>query len=126
MKKHSSNLFIFDKELTLKAYKKSSNCFAVEKMKVTCLNKIVEAIKSNQLEDIGIDYNKPWEDLDLDFRYYQIEYLFVGEILTPSRGYISDTEIGINIYKESRFGMVEFETEKILNLTFIIEKEPNK
>lgn len=36
--------------------------------------------------------------------------------------FIPDDNIGINIYRESRFGVNEFETEKLLNLTFIIEK----
>lgn len=120
--KHNSNIFIYDKELTLNGYKKTSDCFLNDYRKEKCLNKILEAVKRNNLDEIGVDFNKPWEDLDLDNKYYQIEYVFVGEILTPVYGFIPDENIGINVYRESRFGVNEFETEKLLNLTFIIEK----
>lgn len=120
--KHNSNIFLFDNDLTLKGYKKSSNCFVNENTKENCLNKITEAVKRNHLDEIGIDFNKPWEDFELDNKNYQIEFLFVGELLTPIYGFISDDDVGINIYRESRFGIDMFKSEKILNLTFIIEK----
>lgn len=71
--------------------------------------------------DVGIDFNKPWEELVLDEDYFQVEYLFVGKLIYENRLF-NDPEIGINVFRESRFGKGHFDSRELLNLTLIIEK----
>ena len=120
MKRHSSNIFQFDKTLTQKGYENLAHKFVEERIKKSYLNTLIKAMGRN-LIDIGIDYNKPWEEICLNEKHFQIEYLFVGKLLIPESGYILDDEIGINIFPESRCGVNEFYSEDILNLTLMVE-----
>ena len=54
--------------------------------------------------------------------YYQIEYLFVGKLFNKEKYSINDLLVGINIFKENRFGREQFGSDKLLNLTLIINK----
>ena len=121
MEKHNSNIFSFDYQLTFDVYKKSLLYFLNEDIKSQCLDKIIESMELNNIS-IGIDFTKPWEELHLNENYYQIEYLFVGELINSDTHTIEDKEIGINISTEKRFGQKEFNSKQILNLTLIIEK----
>ncbi len=64
----------------------------------------------------------PWEEISMK-DYYQIEYLFVGELDSKKQTYISDDVIGINIFEERMFGKNEFYSSNILNLTLTIDKQ---
>ena len=116
----SKESIIIDKRLTESVYTVLELQFEDLLIKGKCLEKIRSAIMRNNI-DFGIDYNKPWETIDID-DHYQIEYLFCGQIMKSKSMYISDKIIGINIYNETNFGALEFGTDKILNLTLIIEK----
>ncbi len=121
MTQHKSKLFLFDYNLTQEGYKNLDYSFTNKAIEEQYLHKIIEAAKRNSI-DIGIDFSKPWEEMELDENYYQIEYLFIGELSTQSFNYIQDNSIGINIYREAKFGIKEFKSKQILNLTLIIEK----
>gem|GEM_PF-4037644 len=71
---------------------------------------------------IGVDYEKPWEEIETN-DYYQIEYLFVGKLKSKSKTYIPDDQIGINIFEENMFGKLEFDNADLLNLTLVINKK---
>jgi hypothetical protein len=120
MKKHSSQIFLYDKEKTRLGYSELDYKFSDSIIENNCVGKVINAMERNSL-DIGVDFQKPWEELLLDDNHYQIEYLFVGKIRNKSE-VIIDPEIGINIFEEDRFGKDIFESEDILNLTLIIEK----
>jgi hypothetical protein len=120
MEKHSSQLFHYDKEKTRLGYNKLDYKFSDSIIKNNCIEKVINAMQRN-LIDVGIDIQKPWEELLLDENHYQIEYLFVGKI-NNKNGFIHDSEIGINIFEETRFGQENFNSKDLLNLTLIIEK----
>ncbi len=120
MTKHTSNIFQYSKQSTEVVYKELSNKFHNVKTEVFCLPKIKDAA-IRHLIDIGVDFNKPWEEIVQD-DYYQIEYLFVGRLESKNKTYILDDQIGMNVFEENMFGKPEFGTEEILNLTLIIEK----
>ncbi|AZQ63875.1 hypothetical protein EI427_17070 [Flammeovirga pectinis] len=120
MKEHPSGIFIYEKESTRLAYSQLAYKFTNTAIENSCIEKIKNAMKRNSM-DLGIDFTKPLEELELDENHYQIEYFFVGEIHVED-GCITDEEIGINIYKENRFGQERFNSSKLLNLTLIIEK----
>lgn len=120
MTKHISNIFQFDKQSTHVVYNELTDKFQNNKTESFCLPKIKDAAK-RQVLDIGIDFNKPWEEVELD-DYYQIEYLFVGRLESKNNTYILDDQIGINVFEDTMFGKTEFGTEEILSLTLIIEK----
>jgi hypothetical protein len=88
--------------------------------RVSYLNQIKELVARQDLQ-IGINFMKPWEEIEMD-DYYLIEYLFVGRLITKNTPYIIDQEIGVNFNLENRFGQSEFESEDIINLTLLINK----
>lgn len=120
MEKHTSEIFFYDKELTRLGYIQLNYRFSNSIIEKNCIDKVIKALKKNSI-DIGIDIQKPWEELILDENHYQIEYLFVGKIKYKNR-LIRDSEVGINILAENRFGQDIFNSKDLLNLTLIIEK----
>lgn len=119
MKCHSLFGFYFDDKITTEVYDKLNLKFENSDLKAFCYPFIEKAIREYQL-DLGIDLEKPWEELVMD-NYYQIEYLFSGK-LSDVMNIIQDSQIGINIYEEHHFGAEEFGTDKILNLAFLIDR----
>lgn len=120
MEKHHSNIFLYDKKATQSGYGKLNTEFSDLSIKNNCLSLVKDAMKRNDF-DIGIDFSKPWEELELDENHYQIEYLFVGKIINKTK-VLKDIYVGINIFQENRFGKNVFDSEDILNLTLIVEK----
>lgn len=119
MKHHSLVGFYFDDKITTEVYDKLNLKFENSDLKAFCYPFIEKAISEYQLA-LGIDLEKPWEELVMD-NYYQIEYLFSGK-LSDTMNIIEDSQIGINIYEEHRFGRQEFGTDNILNLAFLIDR----
>ena len=120
MEKHPSGIFRFDNKKNLAGYEKLNNQFDNSELKIKCFNKIQKAVDKHHL-DLGIDFSKPWEEIEYE-EVFQIEYLFVGEILNENSPLIDD-EIGITINPEKTFGKNEFNDEDILSLIFIIPKQ---
>lgn len=120
MKRHPSDIFLYDKASTILGYSTLDYRFTNPNIKSICVNRIIDAMTRNSI-DVGIDFHKPWEEIILDEKHYQIEYLFVGKLIA-SKSFISDTELGINIYTEDRFRPECFNSHEILNLTLVIEK----
>ena len=120
MEKHSSKIFLYNKEKTRLGYSELDYRFTNSIIESRCFDKVTNAMERNFI-NIGIDFKKPWEELLFDENHYQIEYLFVGKIKSKN-GFIRDSEIGINIYEETRFGQEIFNSKDLLNLTLIIEK----
>ncbi|WP_338812149.1 hypothetical protein V9L05_12145 [Bernardetia sp. Wsw4-3y2] len=112
---------MFDYNLTQEGYKNLDYSFTNKAIENQYLHKIIEAAERNCI-NIGIDFNQPWEEMEFDEHHYQIEYLFVGELLAENSIYIQDNSIGINVYHEPKFGIKEFKSKQILNLTLILEK----
>ncbi len=121
MKQHSSGKFLFDEELTELTYSRLDYGFSDSGIRDICLETITKAVDRHSL-DIGIDFQKPWEEIELDENHFQLEYLFAGEMKGHTELTIDDQEIGINIFRESRFGAKEFGHNRILNLTLIVER----
>lgn len=122
MKSRSSGIIEFDKQKTEKGYDHFNTVisFPNETWK-KCLNLIKEMSLRQELL-IGIDFLKPWEEIEMK-EYYMIEYLFVGKLVNKEKYHINDSEIGINILSEKRFGEAEFGSKNLLNLTLIIDKD---
>jgi hypothetical protein len=122
MESHSSAIIEFDKQKTEKGYDHFNTviCFPNETWK-KCLA-LIKEMSLRQNLDIGIDFFKPWEEIKMKY-YYQIEYLFVGKLFNKKDYYINDLLVGINIFKENRFGQKQFDSDNILNLTLIINKD---
>lgn len=85
------------------------------------MNLINDSMERNRM-NIGIDFTKPWEDFHLNEDFYEIEYLFVGELTNSQPCYIIEDILAIHIFPESRFGESEFNSKQLLNLTLIINK----
>lgn len=120
MEKHISEIFLYSKESTKLGYLEIGYSFQNPVIQKSCFDRIIRAMKRNSF-DVGIDYNKPWEELVLGEDHFQVEYLFVGKLIDENRSF-KDPEIGINIFREGRFGKGEFDSSELLNLTLIIEK----
>lgn len=120
MTKHKSNIFHFDKQATEFVYRETDNKFHSDKIELYCLPKINQLV-IRQLIDIGIDFKKPWEEIEMD-HYYQIEYLFIGRLVSKEENYVLDEQIGINVFEEKMFGKTEFGSDEVLNMTLIIDK----
>ncbi|MBB6461979.1 hypothetical protein [Flammeovirga kamogawensis] len=120
MKKHLSQLFLYDEEKTRLGYSELDYKFSDSIIKTICIEKVTRAMERNSI-DIGVDFQKPWEELLLDDNHFQIEYLFVGKLRNKSE-FINDPEIGINFFEENRFGKDIFDSKEVLKLILIIEK----
>ncbi len=120
METHSSHIFQFDKDKTKKGYEVHERDQSFDnEIWEECLNTIIE-MKARQDLELGIDFSKPWEQIE-NKDFYQIEYLFVGRLIDLNK-HITDPTIGINLYAEKNFGQEEFGTNSILNLTLIKNK----
>ena len=111
--------FSFDQDATIKAYQSLGLMFENSEFRDFCLPIVKERLEIHEM-NLGIDFEKPWEEIVME-HYYQVEYLFVGEIFDSSK-VIFDEKIGINVFHEVNFGAGYFKTVKLLNLTIIIPK----
>lgn len=120
MVRHRSNLFEYDKRLTDKGYSIYTIIEVNPSGRSKCIELIKGAFKQEEL-DLGIDIDKPWEEIELQ-NHIQIESLFVGKLLNNPSSPISNDKVGLNFYRENKFGKQEFQSQNILNLTVIIDK----
>jgi hypothetical protein len=111
--------FMFDKTKTSNAYQNLDLKFEYSDIKSFCYSFITEALFNHKL-DLGINPEKPWEEIIMD-NYYQVAYLFCGKKTDLFNQNVLN-KIGINLFEEKNFGKNEFESQDILNLTFIIDR----
>ena len=89
-----------------------------------CLD-LIHLTKDSFLNNLGIDFSKPWEEYYNDDSLY-IEYVFesdltAGEFINKHKP--KHDLFGVNVDNEKRFGIDIFNTENILNLSLIFNKE---
>lgn len=58
MEKHSSQIFLYDKEKTRLGYSEFEYRFTNSIIESSCVDKVINAMERNSI-DIGIDFQKP-------------------------------------------------------------------